>query len=64
MTGKLKELRNLKKSKNLALRDIADCLDTKISTVKAWFSVGQTRPIPDAKLRLLRLVQKGCKEKP
>lgn len=54
MPSKLKQLQTLRKEKNLSLRDIAAFLGAEISTVKAWFSVGQTRPIPDAKLRLLR----------
>jgi len=55
---KLKVLRRLMKQHSLKAQDVAELLCVELSTVQAWLSVGQTRPIPDRQLRLLqRLIQ-------
>ena len=46
------------KRHNLTTQDVADLLCVKLNTVESWLSVGQTRPIKDRQLTLLkRLIQ-------
>ena len=42
------------KRHNLTSQDVADLLCLELITVQAWLSVGQTRPIPDRQLTLLK----------
>jgi hypothetical protein len=56
---KLKALRALMDQHHLKSQDVAELLCVELITVQAWLSVGQTRPIPDRQLKLLkRLVEK------
>ena len=54
----LEALRTLMKRHKLTNQDVADLLCVKLNTVESWLSVGQTRPITDRQLTLLkRLIQ-------
>ena len=47
------------KRHNLTTEDVAEILLIEKNTVESWLSVGQTRPITDRQLKLLkRLVEK------
>ena len=39
---------------HLTSEDVAELLCVELITVQAWLSVGQTRPIPDRQLKLLK----------
>jgi len=56
---KLKTLRALMKHNDINSQDIAALLCIKLQTVQAWLSVGQTRPIPDRQLQLLKRLLKA-----
>ena len=46
------------KRHNLTTQDVADLLVVRVNTVESWLSIGQTRPITDRQLTLLkRLIQ-------
>ena len=51
---KRKALRALMKRHALTSQDVAELLCVEQITVQAWLSVGQTRPIPDRQLTLLK----------
>ena len=42
------------KRHNLTTQDVADLLCVKLNTVESWLSVGQTRPVTDRQLTLLK----------
>jgi transcriptional regulator with XRE-family HTH domain len=50
----LETLRALMKRHNLTTQDVADLLCVKLNTVESWLSVGQTRPVTDRQLTLLK----------
>jgi hypothetical protein len=55
---KLNTLRALMKHNGINSQDIAALLCIQLQTVQAWLSVGQTRPIPDRQLELLKRLLK------
>lgn len=57
--GTRDELKRLMARHGLDAEGVADLLCVKVSTVHAWLSVGQTRPIPDRQLALLRRLVSG-----
>jgi DNA-binding transcriptional regulator YiaG len=56
---KLNTLRALMKTHDMKSNDVAELLCVEVQTVQAWLSVGQTRPIPDRQLQLLKRLLKA-----
>ncbi len=52
------------KAHSLSAADVGKILNREAKTIQAWLSVGQTRPIPDSELRLLKLELERRKGRP
>ncbi len=52
------------KAHSLSAADVGKILNRETKTVLSWLSVGQTRPIPDSELRLLKLELERRKGRP
>ncbi len=61
---KIKRLRALMKAHSLSAADVGKILNREAKTIQAWLSVGQTRPIPDSELLLLKLELERRKGRP
>lgn len=49
------ELRKIMNEKNLTTADIARITGRSKNTVEGWLSVGQTRPIPEHMMKIIKL---------